>query len=201
MNASKYSDSAENSLLHALKEGNGRAFEVLYDRYSERILYNLIRIVRSSSIAEELLQDVFLKVWELRETIDPTRSFQAFLFQISSNLAIDFYRKAARQRIMEAAVALSSEAGYNHVDKYIDYKEAEILLDRAISQLPPQRQRVFRLCRIEGKTYEETAEILSISRSTVREHMVKAKAFMREQLSKDYGIYLLLLAAAFNFGQ
>lgn len=201
MNESTHADAAEKSLLYALKEGDGGAFEKLYDRYSERILYNLLRIVRSSAIAEELLQDVFLKVWEMRATIDPKRSFQAFLFQLSSNLAIDFYRKAARKRIMEAAVALSTEATYEHVEKYVDYKEAEVLLDRTISRLPPQRQRVFRLCRIEGKTYEEVAEMLSISRSTVREHMVKANAFLREQFTREYGIYLLLLAVAFHIGQ
>lgn len=190
----------ETELLDALRQGREEAFFALYERYKVRIFFNMTKIVRSERIAEELLQDVFLKVWDQRASIDPSLSFQAYLFRISSNLAIDFYRKAAKQRMMEMALSLSRQQTYDHVEQYIDFKEAEVLLGDAIAKLPPQRQRIFRLCRIEGKSYEEVAALLGVSRGTVHDHMVKANRFLRETLSKDLGIYLLLLALAFSFG-
>lgn len=186
-------------LLEALRQGSGIAFEALYEKYKGRIYYNMIRVVRSEAVAEGLLQDVFIKVWELRELIDPDQSFKAFLFRISRNIAIDFYRKEGRRRIVEAAVMMVEEGRYDHVQQYIDYKEAEILLGDAIARLPPQRQRIFRLCRIEGKSYEEVAVLLSISRKTVQDHLVKANQMLRDSLRNDYGILILLLAFSFSF--
>lgn len=186
-------------LLEALRQGSGIAFEALYEKYKGRIYYNMIRVVRSEAVAEGLLQDVFIKVWELRELIDPDQSFKAFLFRISRNIAIDFYRKEGRRRIVEAAVMMVEEGHYDHVQQYIDYKEAEILLGDAIARLPPQRQRIFRLCRIEGKSYEEVAVLLSISRKTVQDHLVKANQMLRDSLRNDYGILILLLAFSFSF--
>ncbi len=199
MHDKKVMDVQDEVLLDALSQGSHPAFEQLYDRYSRRIYANLIRLVRSEAVAEELLQDVFMKVWELRATINTGQSFRSFLFQISGNLAIDFYRKSARQHTMELAKKLTEESTYDHVEKYIDFKEAEILLDRAISALPPQRQRIFRLCRIEGKSYEEVAELFSLTRNTVKDHMTKANRFLRELLSQEYGPFLVLLAAVSSF--
>lgn len=192
-------DTADATLLEALRQGSGSAFEALYERYRSRIYYNMLKIVRSEAIAEELLQDVFMKVWELRERIDPSQSFKAFLFRISGNLAIDFYRREARQRIIEAAAVLAEDEGYEHVQQHIDFKEAEALLGEAIAKLPPQRQRVFRMIRMEGRSYEEVADALSISRKTVQDHVVKANQWLRDSLRDDYGILMLLLAVSFSF--
>lgn len=189
----------DTALLAALQQGSVSAFEALYERYRGRIYYNMIKIVRSEAVAEELLQDVFLKIWELRDRIDPNQSFKAFLFRISGNLAIDFYRREARRRIMDAAALLAKEEAYDHVQQYIDFKEAEALLGDTIAKLPPQRQRVFRMCRIEGKSYDEVASLLSISRKTVQDHMVKANQWLRDRLRNDYGILILLLAISFSF--
>lgn len=186
-------EKTDTTLLVALRQGSVSAFETLYERYRSRIYYNMIKIVRSEAVAEELLQDVFLKVWELRDRIDPDQSFNAFLFRISGNLAIDFYRREARRRIMDATVLLVNEEEYDHVQQYIDFKEAETLLGDAIARLPPQRQRVFRMCRIEGKSYEEVANLLLISRKTVQDHMVKANQWLRDSLRNNYGILILLL--------
>lgn len=189
----------EPELLEAMRQGDEHAFFVLYERYKVRLYVNMIKIVRSEPVAEELLQDVFLKVWDQRAAIDPSLSFQAYLFRISSNLAIDFYRKAARRRVIEALSATGPDA-YDHVEQYIDFKEAEVLLGEAIGKLPPQRQHIFRLCRIEGKSYEEVADLLGISRGTVQDHMVKANRFLREFLGKGLGFYLVLLAFTFSLG-
>ncbi len=199
MQAKRIVSLPEPELLEALRQGNEDAFFVMYERYKERIYVNMIKIVRSERVAEELLQDVFLKVWDQRAAIDPLLSFQAYLFRISSNLAIDFYRRAAKQRMIEA-LSVTGPQAYDHVEQYIDFKEAEVLLGEAIGKLPPQRQRIFRLCRIEGKSYEEVADLLGVSRGTVQDHMVKANRFLREMLGKDLGFYLLFFAFTFSFG-
>ena len=188
----------EKKILIKLQQGDYHSFEQIYHVYKARIYYNLLKIIRSDSIAEELLQDVFMKVWDYRQLIDVDKKFSSFLFSISRNIAIDFYRKTAKQKLVEALAVLSDEEAYNHIENHINFKEASILLEQAINKLPPQRQRIFKLCKLEGKSYEQVAEELGISRGTVQDHIVKAHRFLKEELSTEYNIHFFLLAIAFS---
>jgi RNA polymerase sigma-70 factor (family 1) len=182
--------------LEKLKQGDQEAFVQLYRTYKSRIYYNLLRLVKSPDIAEELLQDVFLKVWEHRHSIDPEKPFQSFLLRVASNLAMDFYRKVAKDKRLSEYLMSVSHEGYEHIESGIIALEDAERLNTAINSLPQQRQRVFRLCRIDGMSYEQAANMLDISTGTVKDHLVKAGKFLKQELQSDYKFYLQIFIVA-----
>jgi RNA polymerase sigma factor (sigma-70 family) len=90
-----YSTYTDPELVALLKQGDQTAFEQLYRNYSVRILKRLVRLLKDEETAKEILQDVYLKIWEKREGLDPEQSFRSFLFRMAENMVMDFFRKAA----------------------------------------------------------------------------------------------------------
>jgi len=169
----------EPDLLLRLKNGDERAFGFFYRRYSGPIYGNILKMVRIPEIAEELLQDVFQKIWNNRNTIDTVTSFKSYLFTISRNLVYDFFHKETRRReIYDELVHYTTEI-YTHIEEGILGKETDLILNKAISLLPPQRKLVFTLCKMEGNTYEEVSRKLGISKSAINDHIVKATKFIK----------------------
>ncbi|HWV69436.1 RNA polymerase sigma-70 factor [Chitinophaga sp.] len=164
----------EAEYLERLRRGDVAAYMQLYDQYSGHVYGWVLRFVKVPAYAEDIVQDVFLKIWEVRERLDPAQSFPAYLYKISRNKTFTFLKKnasdeATRLRIMHR-IGEITESPY-HQTLWAQYQQ---MLNSAVTQLPYQRQRVFTLCRQEGKSYEEAAKELGISRNTVKEHMVMA---------------------------
>jgi RNA polymerase sigma-70 factor (family 1) len=183
----------EKQLLSLLKEGDENAFFEIYHLYKDRIGYRLLRLLRSDELAEEVLQDVFMKVWAGRENIDPELSFKSYIYRIAQNLVIDLMRRATKERAIYDHIMASSSELYSHIEENIYRKENEQLLHSVIDMLPPQRKKVFLLFKIEGKSYKEISEELGISHSTIKEHIQKATVFVKERLTASSGLQLLLL--------
>src|SRR5690606_5669835 len=117
--------------------------------------HSLLHLLKSDILVEEVLQDVFLKIWEQRASIDPTRSFKAYLYRIAENRVYDFFRKAAKERgILQEIIAANSEL-YTHVEEALLRKENSELLNDVLARLPYQRKRIFVACKLEGKSYKE----------------------------------------------
>jgi len=165
-----------------LLDGSEYAFEMIYRLYSPRLFGKLLRLVKSDSHAQEILQDVFLKLWRYRKSIDPEKSFRSFLFKIAENTVYDFFRKAAREKNVESRLVSLSTVDYkaDNFEELMSDDENLTVLEKAIASLPPQRQQVFTLCKLEGKSYKEVSELLGISVSTISDHIVKATKFIRE---------------------
>lgn len=188
----------ERELLLLLSQGDATAFEQLYRLYSARLLGNFIRLVKSEAAAAELLQSLFVKIWENRCTIDPDKSFCSYLFRIAENLVYDYFRKAARDKKLQAILINRATGQYLHVEETLYSKESAHALHDAIAALPSQRRKVFQLVKMEGRSYEEVSRLLHISTSTISDHIVKATKFIREQLGNNYelSISILLLVMA-----
>ncbi|MDB5030469.1 RNA polymerase sigma factor [Mucilaginibacter sp.] len=170
----------EKELILSLKIGDKYAFEQLYHNYKVRIYRNLLKLVKSDEIAEELLQDLFVKVWTSREKFDAEKSFRSYLFKIAENLVYDFFRKAALNKKLENYLISVSIPATSPIEQHIYYKEGNYALAKAIEQLPPKRKQVYILCKIEGKSYEEVSRLLGVSVSTVNEHIVKASSVVKK---------------------
>lgn len=168
----------ERALLIELKSGSQQAFAVLYDQYSKRIYQNSLRLTKQAEIAEELLQDTFFRVWEKRGLIDLDKPFQSYLFRIAANLAYDHFRRVAKdQRLSERLLALVEE--HNPIEALIESKENRYLIESSLQSLPPKRREIFKLCKLEGKSYAEVSALLGISESTINDHIVKATKSLR----------------------
>ncbi|PRD56691.1 RNA polymerase sigma factor [Sphingobacterium gobiense] len=184
---------SEYEILLRLQAGEEDAFRILYERYSRLIYGNIMRFINDESAADDLLQDVFVKVWEHRTSIDPSLSFAAYLFTCSRNMVFNFRRRLKLE--IESAIHLADESVQlaESVDSILHKKEVHKLIENVISQLPLQRQRIFRMCKLDGKSYQEVAEELQISVSTVRDHIVKANKFIKDVLMYEGSFSSLLL--------
>ena len=185
--------SNEKDLVILLKESNEAAFEKLYFLYSKRLLGYLVKLVKSETIASEIMQEVFLKIWICRQNIDANQSFRSYLFRIAENKVVDFFRKAARDKKLQATLIKTACEEYSHVEEGFCAKENEQILHDVINLLPPRRRQIFQLIKIEGHSYEEVSQLLSISTSTITDHIVKATKFIRAQLEDSSVIALSLL--------
>lgn len=190
-----YSD--ECVVLARLCKGDERAFEQIYFHYSKQIYGRLIKLVKDEDIADELLQILFLKIWERRHQIDANQSFKAYLYRIAENLVYDYFRKVSRDKNMQASLKAISTELYTHIEEGILQKENQAILNQAIEHLPTQCKQVFIFCKLEGKSYNEISLIMGISVSTISNHMVKANRMLREHIfcSKiEIGIILIVTA-------
>ncbi|WPU98428.1 RNA polymerase sigma-70 factor [Mucilaginibacter sp. cycad4] len=186
-------------LLHQLRSGNQRAFEQLYRMYSRYLLSNIRMLVKDKEIADEILQDAFLKIWECREAVDPEKSFKNYLFTITRNLVYDHLRKVAldvRKRcdLMQKALEI-----YTHVEEELINKENDALLSDAVDHLPFQCRKVYTLSKLDGKSHQEISELLNISLATVNNHMVKANRQIRSFLLRNGELSLVIALMLCNY--
>jgi RNA polymerase sigma-70 factor (family 1) len=189
----------ENDLVTRLNDSDEDAFEQLYQLYSGRLFGYLIKLIKSELFAQELLQDTFIKLWNNREKINTDKSFRSYLFRIAENNVYDFFRKAARDKKLQAAIIKSACRHYQHVEENLLTKENEQILQDAINLLPPKRRQIFQLIKIEERSYDEVSTLLNISVSTINDHIVKATKSIREALKQyhiaELGMIFLFLSS------
>ncbi len=170
----------EKELLERLQQSDQQAFTQLYHLYSERLYGNLLKLVKSPAAAEEMLQDIFIRVWEKRHAIEIHSSFRAYLFRIGENKVYDFYRKVRRDKDLYAYIKAAATEQYTHIEEALLSRENAQLLQTAIEALPPQRRQVFELCKLQGKSYQEVSSLLNIAPATINDHIVKATRSIRQ---------------------
>lgn len=187
----------EFELLTDLQKGDAAAYLALYERYHVLVYQWALKIVKLPELAEDIVQEVFLKIWQIKERLHPEQSFPAFIYRICRNKAFDTLKKIAADDNLQSQVMMQLANTTESVENKLLWQQYQQLLANAINQLPAQRQKVFRLCRQEGKTYDEAAAELGISRNTVKEHMVMAVKNIKEYFLQygDMSFLVLLLLA------
>ncbi len=191
----------QKKLIRLLNHGNEPAFNELYRTYIKPVYKRILFIVKEEEIAEELSQDLFIKVWQKRKEIDPEKSFKSFLYTIAHNLVYDYLRKVARDKQLLNRLMANAVDYYMHTEETFQAKETQKVLTEAIEKLPPQGKQVFTLCKLEGKSYEEVSRLMGITVATVNSHMVKSSRFVREYLYRNLGadvLAFILMASILN---
>jgi len=180
----------ENQLLQELKQGNKTSFKSLYNNYANKLFYFSLKYTQDQSEAEEIVQMVFLKVWENRERIKPELSFNAYLIQIGKHMIYRAYqRKELKRRYeMERSKQVSLS---DSTEEYIVFSDLETHTNQYIKEMPEKRKQVFMLSRFEGMSQEEIALKLGISVGTVKQHMNKALKSLNNKMIRD-GLLTLL---------
>ncbi len=191
----------ERTLLLKVQQGDVKAFEHIYNIYSPRLYGSMLKVIKSGSIAEELLQDVFQRVWEHRQNINPDKSFKSYVFTIAKHLVYDYFNETSRRRLIGEYIRNLDAKSLNKCNYILEEKEAALILKEAIQQLPPQRKLVYTLCKVEGKSYEDVSKNLGISISTISDHIVKAtKSIKAYYLSKDIAYQSIIVCFIFLIG-
>ena len=180
-------------LQSEIASGNQAAFRDFFEKHRARLYNYLYTVVKSKEIAEEIVIDVFLKIWTGRELITEIRNMDAFLHKVAYNKALDFFRIASRNAALQKLVRREmEEAREKQADHRLQEWECRKIINRALERLSPQRRIIFTLSRMEGLSYDEIAEKLHLSRNTVRNTMAETLRSLRLHL-KEYEINAVLV--------
>lgn len=178
-------DFSEIELLTRLKEGCTLSFEKIYNHYKYKLTINILSLIKDEEITQDIVQELFIKIWNCRSSIDIDRSFKSYLYKIAKSLVIDTFRRSARDKNLEDRLLKTCAIRYTHIEEEIEQKEDLAILQEIINTLPPQRKLIYTLCKIEGKSYKEVGEALGISIHTVNDHIKKANSSIKNYLKQS----------------
>lgn len=176
-------------LVKLLKKGDMKAFDIIYKKYSRRLYGFVYRYVKQETDTEEIVQEVFIKIWKSRDTINIYSSFESFLFTIAHNATVNLLKKrATEQKYVEHVKSLQHiDTTYELMDE-IHYQELKHKFQGLLKELSPRQKEIFQLSREEGLSHKEIAEKLGISTNTVKNHLVTALSFLKGKL--DNGLLI-----------
>lgn len=163
-----------NFLIYRISEGDPQAFRKMFEEFSPRVHAFALKLTHSSTTAEEMVQDVFMKIWMNRRSLRDIDHFPAYLYAMTRNLTLNVLKRMALEEKAKRSIAKESHGIHSETAEEIMYSDYHHLLTRAIEGLPPQQKLVYSLCHREGLKYEEVAQKLRISRLTVKAHMQQA---------------------------
>jgi RNA polymerase sigma-70 factor (ECF subfamily) len=174
----------EKELLKKLKEGDSFAFEVLFYKYRNKVKGFAIKMVPAQVDPEEIVQEVFVKVWLKKGAVDPEKDFQSYLFSIAKHLVIDHLKSAVSRKLYFVGEHFQQDLLVDEgLDGSLTEDKAEKLL-KLINEIPERRREIFQLSRFEGLSYKQIAERLNISENTVDSQIRNALAFLRKEFRK-----------------
>lgn len=180
---------------------SNESFKCLFDNYKNRLYGYVLALTHSHYTAEEITQEIFIKLWLCRDTLYKVENLDGYIFTIARNKTLNHLRKAAYdvrllQELQERA--LSADVS-NNVEERALVREYDRLLQDALAHLSPQRRLVYLLSRQRGLDHAEIAHQLQLSRNTVKNHMVEALRFIRHYFVEHGSVLVVALAALKNF--
>ncbi len=167
-------------------------FDCLFEQYKKRIYIYVLKLVKSPFLAEEVTQEIFIKLWLYRDKLAGINNLDGFVFKIVRNQALNHLRKVAcDERLLKEILAFATPE-QNNVDEKLIAADYQLLVQQALDCLSPQRRLVYELSRKKGLDHEEIAIQLNLSRNTVKNHIVSALKHIHNYLSKN-GISIAIL--------
>lgn len=173
-------------VISSFANGDRDAFIVVYNHYQQIVFNNIARLIVQTDVVEDVLQEVFLKLWEHKHKFQDEHAVSSWLFSVSYNQSVSHIRKLIREKkYVEFTLSGESHEYIAETEVEIENIKENILVD-AINQLPLRKKQAFELCKLQGKTYAETAEIMNISAETVKEHIAFALKSVRTYVVRHY---------------
>jgi RNA polymerase sigma-70 factor (ECF subfamily) len=180
------------ALVIALKSGDTTAFEQVYDLYKRPLFSIAQRYLKDQKLAEDALQEVFVKLWQNRQALDERQSLRSFLFVCMKNHVLNLIR-TEQARIKAALLANQNKENCSHqTESEIALSDLRACLDTSLSTLPDRKKRIVQLSLIEGYSNQEIAATLQISEHTVRSQLSQAKKLIRRFLERTLALLILL---------
>jgi len=186
---------SDNLLVTRIQHNDKDAFKSLYNRYSKKIYFFSLKYLGNNVEAEELVQSVFINVWENRESLDATNSVKNYIYKAAVNYIYNYLRKKTiRARFIESETN-KGEIHSNLTYEQVFFHDLERSIDSIVETLPSQQQRIFQLSRYEGLTQKEIAKKLDLSVRTVENQIYRALKIIKNILKG--GIFLVLMLLSF----
>jgi RNA polymerase sigma-70 factor (ECF subfamily) len=186
----RYTKSEESELVARVKNGDPQAFALLFYSYKDKLLGFLLHLTGSADESKDILQDVFLKIWQDRENIDKIKNLNAYIFKIAQNKMIDNLRKFSRERfsLTDLSDTNMMDENMGKPDEIFFEKEKRLIFQEAVSQLSAQQKKIYQYHREDGKLLKDIAQEMNLSLSTVQNHMNLAIKNIREYIVKNYNL-------------
>lgn len=169
-------------LLSKIKDNNGSAFNTLFTRYYKKLCFYAERITHNGDQAEEVVQELFIRIWENRKTIEVDKSVKAYLYRSTYNRSVNALRSFKKFEVVEEEKI--SEKSYQCADNDILYFELEVRLFEIIDSFSEKQRNVFIMKRFDNRSYKEIAAELSMSERMVEKYLSKSLSALRQALNE-----------------
>lgn len=181
-------------LVKLLKTGDMAAFDAIYNKYCHKLHEFVLMFLKQEEDAEEIVQEVFIKIWESRGKIDVYASFESFLFTIAYNATMSLLRKRVSEtKSREYLKSLQQINSAEQVIGEIQFNELDNKVQSLLQQLTPRQKEIYLLSREDGLTHREIAQKLNISESTVNNHLVTTIKYLKSHIDSSLTVNILFL--------
>lgn len=183
----------EKELLKLASSGNEKAFTYLFHAHKNKLFGYLFRLTNSQEITEDIIQEIFLKLWKDKSELINIAQFDAYLFRMAKNQAINAFKTIARQTLLYAEYFENQTFEVNSTDNLIQFNETQRMLAQIIESLPPQQKLVYQLSREQHLKHEEIAQMLNLSPNTVKNHIIQAINTIKQKLNYQAAMCLFYM--------
>jgi len=190
---SPYTD--EKSLIRHVSQGDPKAFSEIYDRYKPALYRFVFNILKSADLTNDTCQEIFIKIWEDRTKLEEVLSFKYYLLTVGKNHSLNVLKKVLQEEKTHAIFIRNYIEINNEIEEKMQFDEYQDFINSVLLTLPPQSRKIFKLCRLQGMSYDEAALIVGVSRNIIKKHMVKSMKVFRVAVEKDLGIAVNVLSA------
>ena len=194
-----YKTRSDKELAMLLTKDDESAFRELYLRYKDRLWHYSFTLLKSKDECDDLVQEIFIRFWESRFFINPELSISSFLYTMTRNRILNFFRNTDVELRVKTVLAHTDSVEIESIEDDLIFSDYLKIFMNAINKLPPQRKRIFNLSRVEHKSHKEIAAQLGISISTVQEHISESLRFIKIYFSNHTDLTLSVLILTFLY--
>lgn len=187
-------------LIQSLRRGDHGAFERLFQRYAQKIFVFSMSYLKNEADAEEVVQEVFLRIWMNRDSLKSETSFQAYLFTIAYNAMKKMFNAKAKSNQFKLELVDELDDGAGVVDYEKNYQLVVSRLDQFIEQMPERRRLIFVQRKREGRSVRQIAENLNISVKTVENQITEAMKYLKKRFEGELPGGLIYFSLYFEKG-
>ena len=185
--------SNEKELFIQMSQGDQVAFTEIFDYYEPRIYPFVLKLTRSETTAEEVVQELFIKIWTSRRDLAKIENHRSYIFRMASNRTANYLRNIANNIRLVQNAAGQVVVEKNTTEEVIDYKYTQQIINKVVDQLPSQQKAVYNLSRQQGLNSSEISKQMGIAEKTVKKHLTEALKFIRTQLQQSPGSAIALI--------